>query len=158
VLLVDLDGLKYVNDTLGHTAGDELIRAAAGVLSYCARPGDVLARLGGDEFVLLLAGDHADAGARVRRILHQVAQVNGRPRGLVRSHAADDDHPSTGGLSMSSGSSLWHPPHTTLQEVLHRADEAMYQRKRHGGLRAAPPAPGGPSAGHGESLQILDLS
>ncbi len=51
VIFVDLDGLKHINDTYGHTAGDEAIQAIADILRHCSRSGDIIARMGGDEFV-----------------------------------------------------------------------------------------------------------
>lgn len=62
VAVVDLDRLKHVNDTLGHTAGDAYIQQAAGALSRAVRDGDVVARLGGDEFGVLLRGCDEEAG------------------------------------------------------------------------------------------------
>jgi diguanylate cyclase (GGDEF)-like protein len=63
VLIIDLDHFKNVNDTLGHRAGDDLLKGVAGVLKQRARHADVLARLGGDEFAPLVpqtSGDHAE--------------------------------------------------------------------------------------------------
>ncbi len=62
VLLVDLDGFKQVNDTLGHDAGDQLLQSVARRFDEVVRPADTLARLGGDEFALLLDGARGRAG------------------------------------------------------------------------------------------------
>ncbi|WP_432498703.1 EAL domain-containing protein [Kineococcus gypseus] len=69
VLVLDLDGLKGVNDSAGHAAGDELLVRAAGVLRGRLRPEDFCARLGGDEFAVLLPGAAAPAAGEVLREL-----------------------------------------------------------------------------------------
>jgi diguanylate cyclase (GGDEF)-like protein/PAS domain S-box-containing protein len=76
VLLVDLDGFKIVNDSLGHAAGDELLIEVAGRLRLCVRPDDTLARLGGDEFAVLLddVADPRDVGNVARRILRSLQE------------------------------------------------------------------------------------
>ena len=70
VLFLDLDNFKYVNDSLGHEAGDELLVGVSGRVVSCLRPGDTAARLGGDEFVVLLEDvrDARDAGLVATRI------------------------------------------------------------------------------------------
>jgi len=76
LLLIDLDRFKLVNDTAGHQAGDELLKAVAGVLSAAVRKDDVLARMGGDEFAVLLHGrdidDAAEIATRLRRSLENL--------------------------------------------------------------------------------------
>jgi len=69
-MVIDLDGLKEVNDTLGHQAGDELIELAASVIRDTIRDGDIAARLGGDEFGIIASNVvPADCDALVSRIL-----------------------------------------------------------------------------------------
>lgn len=123
VLLLDLDSFKLVNDSLGHAAGDELLRAVAASLRRAIRPSDTAARLGGDEFAFLI-DDIADEQAIVaiaERILASLTEVflvdGGRQRvsgtlGIVVARSGDD----AGGL-------------------LRSADTAMYQakKKRRGG-------------------------
>ena len=133
VLYVDLDGFKDVNDTHGHLAGDRLLVGAASRLVGCLRPADVVGRLGGDEFLGVLvvrpgAGVDLDAVcARVVAALGEPFAVDGT---VVRVSA------SIGVASAPAG-------RFETDELLRRADDALYAAKRAGRGRAvrASPAP-----------------
>ncbi|PWU18163.1 MAG: hypothetical protein C5B48_15060 [Candidatus Rokuibacteriota bacterium] len=122
VLLVDLDGFKSVNDTLGHAAGDELLRRVAMALQSSVRRTDVVARVGGDEFAVLLIGM---TGSEADRIADKVeaAVATVWPPGLRGGASV--------GIAVAGGSQL------TPTAVLAAADRAMYAAKRAGRLRAA---------------------
>jgi diguanylate cyclase (GGDEF)-like protein len=115
VVMVDVDGMKAVNDTKGHDAGDELLRRAATVLLAAFRAEDVVSRIGGDEFSVLLPRTNLSAGekalARVREIL---AIHNGNFRGTS--------------LSLSLGVATGDEG-CTLAEIMREADNRMYREK-----------------------------
>jgi diguanylate cyclase (GGDEF)-like protein/PAS domain S-box-containing protein len=118
VLFVDLDGFKGINDTLGHHAGDEVLREVARRLRRVLRPADTVARLGGDEFVAVCEGlDAPDAEAVAGRIREAMSVPM-----LV------------GGTSLDVGASVGVATSSDEQqeaaELLARADQAMYRRKR----------------------------
>ena len=115
IVSADVDGLKSVNDRLGHAAGDDLLRQAAEVLQVSFRPGDVVARIGGDEFAVLLPGASAVAGE----------SVLARVRRNENAYGARDDRPvvhfSLGLATAEEGQSL--------AETLRLADSRMYRNK-----------------------------
>lgn len=115
IMMADLDGLKRINDTLGHAIGDMLIKDAANILRQAVRSSDVVARMGGDEFALILPGiDAASAAVVVDRIREIESEFNREPRGYqVRL--------SIGFVTSGSGESL--------DETLKSADERMYMDK-----------------------------
>jgi len=102
LLMIDLDGLKFVNDTLGHSAGDGVLREVAKRLVACSRPEDLCVRLGGDEFALLLThiSEPADALSLAHRIITAVSEsvvVDGRTVNIGASvgiaiHPQDGDN------------------------------------------------------------------
>lgn len=124
VLFLDLDRFKVVNDTLGHSAGDELLRQAAERLRGSIRDGDLVARLGGDEFTVLVTGapDEDDVHALADRVLsafREPMQVAGHDV-YVRA---------------SIGAVLVPPGGAAVDTVLRDADAAMYAAKKAGGGR-----------------------
>ncbi|HWH28004.1 MAG TPA: sensor domain-containing diguanylate cyclase [Mycobacteriales bacterium] len=134
LLFVDLDGLKRVNDALGHREGDRAIADAAAVLRAASRSSDVVGRLGGDEFVLLL-GDDGEGEIGRRRLLDALRCHN------ERSDAAFE-------LRLSVGAEVWFPEQAcTLDELVRRADDEMYAEKSARPARAdgvlRSPRPGG---------------
>jgi diguanylate cyclase (GGDEF)-like protein/PAS domain S-box-containing protein len=126
VMMLDLDRFKIVNDSLGHPAGDELLKEVARRLNACVRPNDLVARLGGDEFAILIEGSQhaADAvrlGERLLQALDKPANINGtelRPLASI-------------GLTFSDMG------YREPDEVLRDADLAMYQAKACGKGRLA---------------------
>jgi diguanylate cyclase (GGDEF)-like protein/PAS domain S-box-containing protein len=121
VVFVDLDRFKPVNDTLGHAAGDELLRAVAERLSACVRLGDTVARLAGDEFTLLLPGIHYVED--VSKVAHKLSEAMRRPF-RVGGH---DLH-----VSASGGISIYPDDGHEAETLLTNADVAMYRAKQQG--------------------------
>jgi len=122
VLVLDLDGFKGVNDTIGHEAGDALLVAFAQILRRNVLGKDVVGRLGGDEFVVVLSRlrHPGDAITVAERILEEI----GTPV-AYKAHRLM--------VATSIGIALAHPTGDSCEAVLHRADQAMYQAKKAGG-------------------------
>lgn len=120
VLYCDLDGFKTVNDTLGHDAGDTVLKSAAERLNAVTRTGDTTARIGGDEFAILLedGGDPHEVALRIFAAFARPVTVG------------QDIVP----LATSIGIVELKPDETTptAEALLHRADRAMYDAKRAG--------------------------
>ncbi len=138
LLLLDLDHFKYVNDTLGHHAGDQLIGRVAAVLSGRLRTSDVLARLGGDEFAVLLPrADLRTARTVAEGLLDALrAERIGVPRTRDQTVTASIGVAMFEAQDASSG-----------EEILVCADLAMYDAKEAGRNRIAVYTPGEPAQG-----------
>jgi diguanylate cyclase (GGDEF)-like protein/PAS domain S-box-containing protein len=126
VLFIDLDRFKLLNDSLGHSAGDALLRQVGRRCSDVVRDADTVARLGGDEFVILateLGGDPDSAARHATRIATKLREQ----LSAAYPVGGHDYH-----LSASIGIALLPRDGDTAEELLRHADVAMYQVKRHG--------------------------
>jgi len=124
LLFIDFDRFKLINDSLGHQAGDQFLRAAAHRLAATVRPNDVVARLGGDEFAILLPGVTTlrvatDVADRVGQALQKPFELSGRQFFVTASV----------GIALSDGS------YTDAEGLLRDADVAMYHAKERGRAR-----------------------
>jgi diguanylate cyclase (GGDEF)-like protein len=119
VIFVDLDGMKRINDELGHEYGDQALIETASVLRQCFRYSDVVARLGGDEFVVLAVEADPPTGELVsERLYEKLAEMNQKPNRAFQ-------------LSFSVGIAPYDPAKSEMvEEVLARADGLMYESKR----------------------------
>ena len=139
VLFLDIDDFKTVNDSLGHSAGDELLLAVADRIRSCMRDGDTAARLGGDEFAMLLE-DTPDASV-----------VAGRIQDSLREPITVDGNDVC--VSVSIGISVSTLAHDGVDDLLRNADVAMYSAKNRGKNRAELFAP----AMHVTAMRKLEL-
>ena len=122
ICLLDLDGFKKVNDSLGHLSGDHLLIAVAGRMKKAVRESDSVIRLGGDEFVLILGGIKSPEQLNVllKRILE-----------LIAAPFRIDGH--SVAISASIGVSVYPKDDaSTISDLLSHADSAMYEAKKHG--------------------------
>ncbi len=124
VLFLDLDRFKNVNDSLGHTVGDQLLVALARRLEHCLRPSDSVARLGGDEFAILV--DHIDHEGEAIRVAERVQQELTQPFTL-NGHEVF--------TTASIGIALSITGYHASGDVLRDADTAMYRAKAQGKAR-----------------------
>ena len=117
--MVDIDNFKQLNDTYGHQLGDHVLEQVARTLSESVRGSDVVGRYGGEEFLIVMP--HADALA--------AREYGERLLGLIRDIGIGDKH-----ISASIGVSVFHPRghRASAQDVIRRADEALYRSKREG--------------------------
>jgi diguanylate cyclase (GGDEF)-like protein/PAS domain S-box-containing protein len=122
VLFMDLDGFKAVNDSAGHAVGDALLIHAARRIQASVRAEDTVARLGGDEFAALLEGEAGAHPARTQDVAERILSALTQPYQIAGKEAL---------VSASIGMAVALPD-VTPDELLHQADEAMYEAKRAG--------------------------
>jgi diguanylate cyclase (GGDEF)-like protein len=122
LLVLDVDRFKEVNDTLGHRAGDEVLRLVADALRIAVRAGDEAFRTGGDEFALIADADDQGAVAIAARVRDAVAGSRGAPVAISVSI----------GVASAPG-----PGIDSSESLLVRADRALYEAKRAGRGRIA---------------------
>ena len=120
VVFLDLDDFKPVNDTLGHSTGDIVLRVVADRLSACVREYDTVARLGGDEFFVLFT--RLSANADLANLAQKLAECVGEPMDIDGNCVR---------VSASVGLAV-HRPGDATDELMTRADHAMYRAKRNG--------------------------
>jgi diguanylate cyclase (GGDEF)-like protein/PAS domain S-box-containing protein len=123
VLLIDLDGFKYVNDTMGHSCGDELVTRIGGLLRGVLRETDVVARIGGDEFAVIV-NETSEAEALV--VAEKILGVL-RERAIVLSEDRHAKVTASIGVTTFDGTSSLTP-----EELMVEADIAMYEAKEAG--------------------------
>jgi diguanylate cyclase (GGDEF)-like protein len=134
VLMIDMDGMKRINDVAGHLAGDQALATVGKALRQSIRPTDLVGRFGGDEFVVVLPRTSARAAERVaERMIALLSESSREPAlrisvgssTLAGARTAVSDRPSP-------------PPdffRRTVDTLLKHADEALYRAKREGGMR-----------------------
>jgi diguanylate cyclase (GGDEF)-like protein len=130
VLCLDLDHFKEVNDSLGHAAGDEVLRQATQRLRDVLRNGDTVARLGGDEFAVLQQGvENAEA---VRRTAQRILDALGKPYRVGGQLGGQHAGHSAVSCGVSVGAAIFGADAGSLEELLHKADLALYRAKAAG--------------------------
>jgi two-component system, cell cycle response regulator len=124
LLFLDLDHMKWINDSLGHAQGDRALIETASVLTQSFRDSDIVARVGGDEFAVVAMEDNPMAGSTIYARLQEYLQA--------LNSAPDREY----SLSLSVGIACYDPDWPcSIDELLARADASMYEQKRRKGRR-----------------------
>ena len=134
LLLIDLDNFKLLNDSLGHSAGDQLLEEVALRLHTTMREGDTVARMGGDEFVVILEDLDAQdqAAIQAEHVAAKILLSLAEPYTLSLSEGAKGSSKRSYQCTSSIGIALFRDQSVSPQELMKRADTAMYQAKAAG--------------------------
>ncbi|HTW13098.1 MAG TPA: EAL domain-containing protein, partial [Solirubrobacteraceae bacterium] len=146
-LFIDLDGFKAINDSLGHRAGDELLRAVAARLGATIREADALGRLGGDEFVILVEGVALAAGPEL--VAERVLDALSQPFSLAQAH--------NGRVTVTASVGIATGDRSSAADLLRDADIAMYRAKLEGKNRYVVYEAGMQDAVHSRMELEMDL-
>ncbi|MBT3372099.1 MAG: EAL domain-containing protein [Rhodospirillaceae bacterium] len=122
VLFIDLDRFKFVNDTMGHEAGDMVLKTVASRIRECLRESDTVARLGGDEFIALVT--NLDAAVSAATVASKIVESVSRPI-MIGGNGAT--------ISASIGIALFPDDAESADDLMRLSDAAMYQAKQIGG-------------------------
>ncbi|MFH1079218.1 MAG: diguanylate cyclase [Pseudomonadota bacterium] len=118
LLFIDIDGMKWINDTWGHEEGDRALVSAAMILKQTFRESDILARIGGDEFAVLAVDAAENPEIVLRRLLERIGLHNALPDRRYE-------------ISMSIGTTVYDPQvPCSLDDLISRADTLMYEQKK----------------------------
>ncbi|MCB4756961.1 MAG: diguanylate cyclase response regulator [Elusimicrobia bacterium] len=119
LLFADVDGLKWINDTLGHQEGDKALIETANILKGIFRDSDIIARIGGDEFVILMTEPSNVIKNMLSSRFHNAIEKQIEARGNSYK------------LSISFGMAEYNPEHPiSIEELLNKVDASMYEQKR----------------------------
>jgi diguanylate cyclase (GGDEF)-like protein/PAS domain S-box-containing protein len=121
MIMMDIDHFKVINDTFGHTVGDQVLQALADQCRHTLRTIDIVGRYGGEEFVIVMPETHLEDAQRVAERLRQaIASIEvAAPKGIAR-------------ITVSQGVAGLDDTHTTLEALLDCADQALYAAKQEG--------------------------
>jgi diguanylate cyclase (GGDEF)-like protein len=123
VIMFDLDHFKHINDTLGHALGDQMLERVTQVARAQLRDTDLIGRYGGEEFVIVLPV----TGAQQAYLLAERIRI-----GVEALRVETDKGPASVTLSVGIAEMIHAPQDESMENIIHRADEAMYAAKKAG--------------------------
>jgi diguanylate cyclase (GGDEF)-like protein/PAS domain S-box-containing protein len=123
LLMIDIDYFKHYNDTNGHLAGDQALRAIAVLIQHGVRQSDIIARYGGEEFSAILINTGKEGAMKIAERVR---------RNVAETHFPNESFQPNGDLTVSIGVGAFSPSVSTLTDLIREADSALYRAKRAG--------------------------